>query len=292
MNGQGTNDVLISWPNTTIMVNAWVIETNADGCIGDTTFAQVYVAEPSTSHIVGPTEACEGQYVELEAFDTRTDGKFLWSNGDTSQVISFVAKNDTTLYRVAFNQDCEHDTIYHHVKVYPTPKIAVATYAPFDTVSFNSTVTYEYNGSRAGLVEWFLNGSTIGTGTRMEVVFSQPGWNTVRIIASSGQCADTLEHRMFVEDNVKVFVPTAFSPNGDGNNDIWNFEGLGYDQYDVEVRDRWGQLIASWDETSLGGWDGTYRGTQVAAGAYSYYIRVMTIHNHIEEYTGPIVLIR
>lgn len=292
LTGQGSSDILVDWPKTTATVSAFVVETSSDGCIGDTVFAEVFVAEPSTSHITGPTEVCQGEYVELEAFDTKNDGKFLWSNGDTTDVIAFFAKRDTTIYRVAFNDNCEHDTTYHDIKVNPTPLVVVSTDAVSDTINFNSYVNFYYDGNSVGAVDWYLNDLWMSSGVQANILFTQPGWNTVRVIAHTGDCADTLEHRMYVDDEVKVHIPTAFSPNGDGLNDVWTLEGLGFDKYEVAIYDRWGNVMAKWDDQNPGQWDGTYRGNRVTTGAYQYRVRVWTINNHIKDFSGPITLIR
>lgn len=292
LSGQGTNGILVDWISTPGLYDATVVETNADGCIGDTIKAQVYITLPNTSYISGPTIACEGQYVELKASDDKNTGKFLWTNGDSADVISFFASKDTTIYRVAFNENCENDTVFHTVRVLPTPQIAVSTDAHSDTISFNTYVNFMHNGEQIGNIEWYLNGLWMGSGTSVDMLFTQPGWNTIQAVGRSGLCSDTLTHHMYVEEELKVHIPTAFSPNGDGLNDVWNFEGFGFDDYEVHIFDRWGNEMAAWDKEHPGEWDGTFRGQKVAPGAYSYSVKVITVHNHIKNYNGVITVIR
>ncbi len=70
-----------------------------------------------------------------------------------------------------------------------------------------------------------------------------------------------------------IHIPSAFSPNADGQNDIWAITNLGaYPQCEVAVFNRWGERIFQ----SVGyqqPWDGTYRQQRVAPGVYSYQIR-------------------
>ena len=62
----------------------------------------------------------------------------------------------------------------------------------------------------------------------------------------------------------KLEMPNAFSPNGDGINDIYKAKE-GY-QSIVEFH-RWGQELYDWDDPA-GGWDGKYKGKDVAQGVY------------------------
>ena len=65
-------------------------------------------------------------------------------------------------------------------------------------------------------------------------------------------------------------LPTAFSPNGDGNDDVLNVYGIANaTSYDLEIYNRWGQQIfVSKDKTQ--GWDGNYNGEPAAVGVYAY----------------------
>ena len=72
----------------------------------------------------------------------------------------------------------------------------------------------------------------------------------------------------------KVIAPTAFSPNGDGVNDIFFVKEncpFGYDIFILEVYDRWGNLIFQSDDPSLG-WSGMHRGDIAPIGVYTWYV--------------------
>ena len=86
-------------------------------------------------------------------------------------------------------------------------------------------------------------------------------------------------------------VPTGFSPNGDGNNDLLNVYGtLLATDFNFEVFNRWGEkLFSSTDKTK--GWDGTYKGSDVPVGVYAYVYKV-TIDGKIIQKSGSVTLIR
>ncbi|HTA62522.1 MAG TPA: gliding motility-associated C-terminal domain-containing protein [Bacteroidia bacterium] len=86
-------------------------------------------------------------------------------------------------------------------------------------------------------------------------------------------------------------LPTAFSPNGDGNDDILNIYGIANaTSYDFEIYNRWGQQIfISKDKTQ--GWDGSFNGEPAAVGVYAYrYDIVVNGKSYIKK--GSFTLLR
>jgi gliding motility-associated-like protein len=82
-----------------------------------------------------------------------------------------------------------------------------------------------------------------------------------------------------VQDTVKVkrqcdpelYVPTAFSPDGDGKNDFFQVFGQEITEFDIKIFDRWGEIIYHSTNYRFN-WDGTYKGQIVPIGTYPYVI--------------------
>ncbi len=71
-----------------------------------------------------------------------------------------------------------------------------------------------------------------------------------------------------------IFIPSAFSPNGDGRNDTWNIPALAaYPFFEIAVFSRWGQLVFQ-SKNTLKPWDGTLNGKPLPIGSYNYFINV------------------
>ncbi|HNP16825.1 MAG TPA: gliding motility-associated C-terminal domain-containing protein [Fulvivirga sp.] len=68
---------------------------------------------------------------------------------------------------------------------------------------------------------------------------------------------------------MKIYLPTAFSPNGDGLNDTFGAVGEGIEKYKLTVYNRWGEEIFASNDVSTK-WDGLHKGTIVPFGAYNY----------------------
>jgi gliding motility-associated-like protein len=94
-----------------------------------------------------------------------------------------------------------------------------------------------------------------------------------------------------------LFIPTAFTPNGDGLNDRFEFDILGAVDAHVRVYDRWGNLIYENDRQLNGidrgeGWDGTFKGAPVQLDTYVYMMKVRYFNGVEKEITGTISVMK
>lgn len=88
-----------------------------------------------------------------------------------------------------------------------------------------------------------------------------------------------------------VFVPRAFSPNGDGTNDILYVRGESIDIVHFIVYDRWGEKMFETNNLSQG-WDGTFRGKMLPPDVYGYYLSVTCIGGDTYTEKGNVTIIR
>jgi gliding motility-associated-like protein len=95
----------------------------------------------------------------------------------------------------------------------------------------------------------------------------------------------------FICDDPSIFVPNAFSPNGDGNNDVLIVRGKMIKEMTFRVFDRWGELIFETQERGIG-WDGTYKGKKIDPDVYDYYLKVTCIDDVESIVKGNITLLK
>lgn len=90
----------------------------------------------------------------------------------------------------------------------------------------------------------------------------------------------------------EIYVPTAFSPNGDGMNDRFRPIPVGVTRIDYfKVYNRWGQLMF-YTNRYLNGWDGTFKGKQAPAGGYVWMVKGEDYNGKVIFQKGPVLLIR
>lgn len=104
-------------------------------------------------------------------------------------------------------------------------------------------------------------------------------------------CADSTSILISVEGDGSLFVPSAFSPNGNGMNDVFNAKGMGLEAYLIKVYNRWGEQIFS-SESILEGWDGSYMGEPVQEGVYVWLIEYKLSGEPRQIKTGRVTLLR
>jgi len=92
-------------------------------------------------------------------------------------------------------------------------------------------------------------------------------------------------------DNPNVYIPNAFSPNGDGLNDILYIRSRIVKEIQFVVYSRWGQKVFETTDVEQG-WDGNFNGKPCQNGVYDYYLKVTCINDQTNELKGNVMLVR
>jgi gliding motility-associated-like protein len=109
-------------------------------------------------------------------------------------------------------------------------------------------------------------------------------------------CTDTLIRAVEVIEDFTMYIPNAFTPNGDGINDLFQPKGMGWmpDKYEFLIYDRWGNLIFKTNDYAKG-WDGTVKGSGgiCPSDVYVYKIRATSsAHSERKEFAGHVTLMK
>ncbi len=100
------------------------------------------------------------------------------------------------------------------------------------------------------------------------------------------------KYSVTVRPETSLEMPTAFTPNGDENNDIVYVKGWGIkDLLEYKIYNRWGQLVFETDDINIG-WDGTWKGKKQNTDTYVYHVKVFTYLDTVLFKKGYINLIR
>jgi gliding motility-associated-like protein len=167
-------------------------------------------------------------------------------------------------------------------------------------VSLPSIVTdgiqvYFYNSTSGGIQYAWNFGDPLSTANTSSLenpthIYSEPGDYNVTLVATNQKgCADSLFKVIHVEHNLTIFIPTTFTPNNDGNNDIFRVRGSNIKTVSMNIFNQWGQMIYQGDDNK---WDGTMKGDLVQNGTYAYFIDVTYSNETSEKFKGQITVIR
>jgi gliding motility-associated-like protein len=105
--------------------------------------------------------------------------------------------------------------------------------------------------------------------------------NTIyTLTVSDGICSvsDTVQVRVYeiICEDPYVFIPNAFTPNGDNNNDVLYVRGIWIEKMIFRIFDRWGEMVFESEDVNKG-WDGTFRGKKLDPDVYDFYLDVTCI---------------
>lgn len=118
---------------------------------------------------------------------------------------------------------------------------------------------------------------------------------SVSMVDSAG-CIAEAPITVVVTKPRKIYIPNAFSPNGDGVNDVFYiYGGKGVERVDkLLIFDRWGELVYeayNFQASEMGlGWDGTFEGEDLNPGVFTFLVKVRFLDGWVETLTGDINL--
>jgi gliding motility-associated-like protein len=111
---------------------------------------------------------------------------------------------------------------------------------------------------------------------------------TYKLTATSTIGCGVSTDQVFVRVLEKVTIPNAFSPNGDGINDVWNVKNLiTYPESQTKVFNRYGQLVFEANGYAQP-WDGRYEGKPLPGGTYYY---VIDLKNNLPKLSGWVFIV-
>ncbi|MCB9064607.1 MAG: gliding motility-associated C-terminal domain-containing protein [Chitinophagales bacterium] len=201
----------------------------------------------------------------------------------------FVRPAKTTDYRIVISDSvwC-YDTLKARVEVLPLPDVHILNQDT--TVKYGKSFQLLASGAR--LYNWSPVSSL--SNPNISYPMASPKEDTRYVVGGIGangcRAFDTLY--VTIDNRDHLMVPGAFSPNGDGKNDVFKITNLTFQRImEFRIFNRWGQEIFNTTDNSRG-WDGTWKGEPQGIGTYSYLIRVGFPDGQVETYRGEVTLIR
>lgn len=295
-----TTETCIVYPNQNTTYDLEVTYNN--GC-KNTSSVTIPVTQLASPTIDGDTNICSGFSTTLTA-TLESAINFRWNNGQEGPTIT-VSPLDTTDYIVSafLEGDCEtKDTIT--VNVLPNP-VAAFTVTPTD-------VFVERGEGRVFCTNMTTPEGTPNTWTFGDAYsdpleniqtniddpehnYTRPGNYTINLtVVDSTGCRDSTAHQVSVTVPFFFYVPNSFTPDGDGNNDLFipKGEGVEPESYSMLIYDRNGSLQFKSGDPDLG-WDGNAaNGKPCTAGVYVYQIRFKTMNGEEKLYSGSVTLVK
>lgn len=248
-------------------------------------------------------EFCEGEPIDLSIQTstvenyvdyTASEGSFAPTNNEWTLSGGAVTPGTLQDYYLSVETICGNleDTLT--VLVNPTVEVI----APTDTtINIGSSVFLEAEGDTSENYIWTVAESVAEFADlslsceNCESPEVNPEGTTTYMVTSGEDCATSSTVTINVLTETIALIPNAFSPNGDGRNDLFRIFGSNFELDDVYIFNRYGHLI--YEAKDNQGWDGYYEGEAQEIGVYLYMVRYhSTIDGTVENFTGNVTLIR
>lgn len=275
-----------------------------EGCIGDTAIPVTVNAAPAVTLVDDSLMVCAGSDVRFDVQNPDQETTYNWYNaatggtlvGSGSSLTIPGITNTSSYYVEAVKEGCTGETRTRAVvTVFP---LLVKPVVEVDSIGVNlirfkwaavpNATGYEVSTDDGN--SWNIPSSG-ETGLTHTVTGLQPVQSVTLIVKAKG-CEDQLSDPATgktLPDG--VFIPNAFSPNGDGLNDVLKVYGYIIRDIHFMIFNQWGEKVFE-TNTQSRGWDGMYKGKAQASGVYIYVCRLQLTDGTVVNKKGAINLIR
>ena len=239
---------------------------------------------------------CDGKTLALFAHDSVAALAYSWAgpNGFVSTLQNPLIANatvaDAGLYTVTVSNGACNSSATSVVVLYPAPTLTAVTVS--QSVTFGTAI--QLSASGALYYTWSPDNGTL-TNPNISNPVARPLDKTTYIVAGMNEwgCTDTALVTIDINYIDTVLVPTAFSPNGDGYNDVFRIVNVkDCKLVAFDIYNRWGQLVFHNDYNIRQGWDGTFNGVPMDMGVYNYLIILSKANGDNVVYKGDVTLVR
>lgn len=296
-----------------MLTTIYTVTGNTNGCTGTTSVQVTVNPQPVINFTSDIKDGCEPLMVQFFMDSLpMPPANILWDFGDPGSgttnhshlsnpihIFQYPGTYSITL-NVSMGAGCGGSLyIPDMIKVYPKP-VASFTATPDNPWMLDPTVWFTDNsiladrwywsfGETDPLINFSDNPNPIHTYAQDTATYLV----TLAVFTNHG-CTDTARRIITVQPNIVFYAPNAFSPNGDGKNQKFNFygEGINLETFTARIYDRWGtQVFFSQDYYE--GWDGSINGgTAGAQGVYAWFVTFKDVKGRDHKYKGSVTLFR
>jgi gliding motility-associated-like protein len=292
-----SNSISINWIITgTHLIT--VVEHSASGCDGDIRSGYVYVKSPPIANAGPDMILCYGVNQQLNGsgssiyhwspsnnlsnsnipnptINTQIPGRFVYTLDVSDINACEVSKKDTVVI-----------TVLPKAKIFAgnDTSVVINQLLQLNAIDITNSGFINYSWSPS----FGLNNSSIKNPTAK--LSSDSRYVVTAKTAEGCEANDEISIKVFAQAD--FYVPNAFTPNGDGLNDILKLIPVGIKELKYfNIYNRWGQLVFSTMDSSKG-WDGTVAGQQQGTFAFVWIAEAVGYNGQIIKKKGTVVLIR
>ncbi len=243
------------------------------------------------------TRVCEGSPTSFSdvsrAFQGRTVESRFWYFNDRDASISRQTNPEFTYSRagefevalVIIDSEGEKDSIVQTIEVVSFPNRPInlpisREPAPMAKFTYSATssdtpeiLDFSNQSSDATNFVWYFGTGDSAAAYSGSYTYPTGGTFEVLLLATNDEgCADSAVQTITIQPSEEIFLPTAFTPDGDGSNDVLKVSAESTQSFQIMIFDRAGETIYQSQNPHFQ-WDGTYMGSPMPSGTYPTIIK-------------------
>lgn len=277
---------------------------DANGCVSSGVVEALINPKPNID--IDMSKAISGcapvNNVEFNAITNSLIGiNYSWTlgNGSTNTTsnpknINYPNSGNYTIGVVATDIKGCTNKISKTFEVYPVPVVSFSNTS--NATWTNPLVNFTDLSTNGNITSWYW---TFGLGPDVYSTTQHPNYNypdsgsynvTLKVKTDKG-CENMILKKVFIADESAVFIPNAFTPNGDGQNDVFMAIGNTVSKFEMLIFNRGGNLIFKSTDINKG-WDGTFKGQLSENNVYVYKITYFGKDAKSHTVTGNVTLLK
>lgn len=293
-----TPDIIHGYPEGVYNISLQLVDTNYCNA-PDEIIQQLRVAENVTAIIADPGEGCAPYTVRFNNV-SKGGTRFEWDffadgtidSNDPYPTFTFPDVGTFPVKLTAYDPNtCNgmHDTtIYVVVRENP---VAGYVFSPQQPVP-NTPTQFTSTASGAQDYYWtFGDGDTSVLANPSHQFLRTGTYDVCQTVINQYGCLDTTCQTVSAIVVPQFDVPSAFSPNNDGLNDVFLVKVFGAVRFNMKIFNRWGQLVFESSDPNVG-WDGKYKGALQSMDVYGYQVFVEFTDGTKGSRSGNVTLLR
>ena len=243
--------------------------------------------------------ACANDTVVISVLNPNSNLDYSWSPStniisgqNTSEITVIVTELITYTVTVELNADC---IVTDEVTVFVSGVDATSIDATADPAIIYTGESSQLNAMPPNLDYTWIPNSGLNQDDIFNPIATPDETTWYNVLIADGECIykDSVLVQVvdFVCGNPTVFLPNAFTPNSNDENEVLYVRGQNLTEVHLVIFDRWGEKIfETYDQEE--GWDGTYKGEELDSAIFVYYMDVVCGDGQVYFEKGNISLIR
>jgi len=298
LSGNGSNSIQVQW-NTAGSNSIMLTAMNSSGCDSTIMFAVNVTTVNPPSVLSSGLKGCPPLKVTFEGNNAAPGQSYQWSFGDQENSIDVNPThtyNTPGTYQVAVSTEngpgCEASSTAT-VEVFQEPDASFNHNFEEEAYYIGESELDITNTTILGVRHYWTFGDSEPIQTfEPEKVFTEPGDFLITLISlSANGCPDTAAKMIHVRNHEHMYLPNAFTPNGDGTNDYFSMLYFNITDITINIFNRWGRNFFTSHDPDFK-WDGTYAGNFVENGVYVYRLEAKGESGKTYVQIGTVTVVR